>query len=106
MPPPGHIPETVAPGWALTITSADFGGWEQSRKRCPPGSGAHPAASMMKRSMPSSSRETPVCSASPAGVSFVLRGVRIKRDIVENEAQVRRAGTVVQSPPEPEVARH
>ena len=26
MPPPGHIPETVAPGWALTITSADFGG--------------------------------------------------------------------------------
>ena len=25
MPPPGHIPETVAPGWALTITSADFG---------------------------------------------------------------------------------
>ena len=26
MPPPGHSPETVAPGWALTITSADFGG--------------------------------------------------------------------------------
>ena len=26
MPPPGHIPRAVAPGWALTITSADFGG--------------------------------------------------------------------------------
>ena len=89
-----------------TMPPPTSGVWEQSRKRCPPGSGAHPAASMMKRSMPSASRETPVCSAPPAGVSFVLRGVRMKRDIVENEAQVRRAGTVVQSPPEPEVARH
>ena len=61
---------------------------------------------MMKRSMPSASRETPVCSAPPAGLSFVFRGVRIKRNIVENETQVRLAGTVVQSPPELEVARH
>ena len=31
-------------------------GWEQSRKRCPPGPAAHPAALTMKRSRPPASR--------------------------------------------------
>ena len=41
MPPLGHIPRTVAPSGAVAITAARWGGWEQSRKRCSPGSAAH-----------------------------------------------------------------
>ena len=54
MPPPGHIPETVAPGWALTITSADFGGLGTVTETLPAGFGcasSGPAASAVDSSV-------------------------------------------------------
>ena len=53
MVPPhqGHIPKDGG-GGAVTMPPLPTGLSEQSRKRCPPGSGAHQGASAMKRSRP------------------------------------------------------
>ena len=39
MPPPGHIPRTVAPGGVVAITAADYGGLGAVTETLPAGSG-------------------------------------------------------------------